>query len=100
MGLSVFLSGIKDGDIGNFLSCVTAVKDTFGLRRAGISLKKPQWKRASARIEENLLVLLEVWWGSSRVTTGTSGTRLWGLKEVSLPMSPQGALLILLQSLC
>ena len=30
----------------------------------------------------NLLVLLELWRGSSRVPTGTPGTRLWGLREV------------------
>ena len=42
------------------------------------------------KLEENILVLLELQQGYSRVPTGTSGTRSWGLREVLSPLESRG----------
>ena len=62
---------------GNFLSCLKSVKDPFGVQegRGDFSQEAAAEKGLSSRGGENLLVFLELWWGSSRVATRISGTR-------------------------
>ena len=70
-------------------------------RESGISLKMPQWKKASSRIEERISDFLELrWetWGSSRVMTGISGTCSCCLRKVPSHASCEGPLRIPLQS--
>ena len=91
VGPSVFLSS-GDGYVGNFLRCFQGVKDSF-------EAKEGRWDfPRDVTLEEglislwgeNILVFLDLWQqvtslGSSRVTTGTSGTRSCGLRKAQSP---------------
>ena len=70
---------------GNFLSCIKGVKDPFeSQREGGISLEKPQQKRASSRVVgriswffsccgKKLGVALELWQGPQGPAPVASG---------------------------
>ena len=75
---------------GNFLSCLKDVKNPFEAQEGRWDF--PQDASADkgliSRGGENLLVflkLLQETWDSSRVTMGTLGTRLCGLRKVQSP---------------
>ena len=81
--------------LGNFLSCLKGVKDPFGAQegRWDFSRYTAAEKGFSSCAEENLLIFFELrqqTWGSSRVTTGTSGTRSGGLRKVHSQCELQG----------
>ena len=86
---------------GNFLNCLKSVKDPFRAQEGRRDFPRDTTveKGLSSCGGENLLVFLELQWGSTRVMTGTSGTRSWGLREVSLHTSREGPLGIALHSL-
>ena len=73
--------------LGNFLSFLNGVKECFKAQegRWDFSRDAAAEKGLILHLGENLLVFLELrleTWGSSRVTTGTSGTRLCCLRKV------------------
>ena len=90
----MFLSS-ADGDVGNFLSCINGVKNPFGAQegRWDFSCDAAAEKGLNSLGGENLLVFLELRWGSSRGTMGNSGTWLWGLREVPSSRGSKGATL-------
>ena len=78
---------VHTGMSGNFLSCLKDVKDPYVAQegRKNFSRDAAVEKGHIPRLGENLFVLLELRWCSSRVKMRTSGTRLWGLREVQSP---------------
>ena len=73
--------------LGNFLSFLNGVKECFKAQegRWDFSRDAAAEKGLILHLGENLLVFLELrleTWGSSRVTTGTSGTHSCGLRKV------------------
>ena len=81
---------------GNFLSCLKDVKNPFEAQEGRWDF--PQDASADKGLiscgGENLLVFLELLqetWDSSRVTMGTLGTRLCGLRKVQSPCELQRA---------
>ena len=87
----MFLSN-RDGYVVNFLSCLKGVKDHFQAQegRWDFSQDATVEKGLISHLGENLLVSLELQqetWGSSRVSMGTSGTRLCGLGKRSVRIS-------------
>ena len=81
-------SRVQTGMSGNFLSCLKGVKDPFLAqeRRWDFSRDTAVEKGLSSRGGENLLVSQELWQDYSPVTTGTSETCSWGLREVQFPL--------------
>ena len=83
-------SRVEAGMLGNFFSGIKGVKDPF-------EASEGQWEFSWDTAEEkglispwgeNLLIFLELrqeTWGSSRVTTGSSGTRSCCLRQVKSP---------------
>ena len=89
---------------GNFLSCHKGVKDPFEAQegRRNFSQDATVENGLISRGEETFLVFLELQqqtWVSSRVKTGTSGTRSWTSGNSSLHASCEGPLSNPLQSL-
>ena len=71
---------------GNFLSCSKGVKDLWMFQRlCVISLDTPQQKWASSRLEGRTSWIFSSCGRSSRLTTGTSGTRSGGLRKGQSP---------------
>ena len=81
------------GMSGNFLSCLKGVKDHFGAQEGRRDFPRDTTveKGLSSCGGENLLVFLELQWGSTRVMTGTSGTRLCCHRKVKSPCELRGA---------
>ena len=76
----------------NFLSCFKGVNDPFEAQegRWDFSRDTAVKKGFISHGVVNLLFLLELrqqTWGSSQATTGTSGTRSWGLRNVQSPFN-------------
>ena len=79
-------SRVETGMSGNFLSCSKGVKTLWKFQSLGvISLKTPQWKWASSRMEGRTSWIFSSCGMCSRLTTGTSGTRSGGLRKGQSP---------------
>ena len=86
-------SGVGTGMSGNFLSCSKDVKTLWKLQMLDvISLKSPQRKWASSRLEGRTSWILSSYGRSSRLTTETSGTRSGGLRKGQSPCELLGGL--------
>ena len=85
-------SRVETGMSGKFLSCNKDVKDPLEVQSLGvISLKKPQRKWASPRLERRTSWIFPSCGRCSRLTTGTSGTRSGGLRKGHSHASCSGA---------
>ena len=83
---------LETGMSGNFLSCRKGVRDLWNFQRLGvISLKMPQRKWASSRLEGRTSWIFSSCGRCSRLTTGTSGTRSGGLRKGQSPCELHGA---------
>ena len=92
---------VETGMSGNFLSCSKAVKDPWKFQRLGvISLETPQRKWASSRLEGRTSWIFSSCGRSSRLTTGTSGTRSGGLRKGQSPCQLLGGLSGVLSCRC
>ena len=99
-GTSCFLSS-GDRYVGEHLSCSKGVKDPLEFQRLGvISLRTPQRKWASSRLEGRTSWNFSSCGRCSRLTTGTSGTRSGGLMKGQFPCEFHGGLLGFLSRRC
>ena len=86
-------SRVETGMSGNFLSCSKGVKDPWKFQRlVVISLETPQRKWASSRLEGRTSWIFSSCGTSSRLRTGTSGTRSGGLRKGQSPCELLGGL--------
>ena len=86
-------SRVETGMSGNFLSCSKGRGTLWNFQRLGvISLKTPQRKWASSRLEGRTSWIFSSCGKYSRLTTGTSGTRSGGLGKGQSPCELLGGL--------
>ena len=86
---------------GNFLSFSKGVKDPLEFQRLGvISLRTPQRKWASSRLEGRTSWIYSSWGRCSPLTTGSSGTLSGGLMKGQFPCELHGGLLGFLSRRC
>ena len=90
-------SRVETGMSGNFLSCSNGEKDPLDFQMLDlISLKTPQRKWASSRLEGRTSWIFSSCGRCSRLTTGTSGTLSGGLRKGQSPCELLGGLLAFL----
>ena len=78
---------------GNFLSCSKGVKDLWNFQRLGvISLKMPQRKWASSRLEGRTSWIFSSCGGCSPLPTGTTGSLSGSLRKGQSPWELHGGL--------
>ena len=86
---------------GNFLSFSKGVKDPLEFQRLGvISLRTPQRKWASSRLEGRTSWIYSSCGRCSPLTTGSSGTLSGGLMKGQFPCELHGGLLGFLSRRC
>ena len=86
-------SGVGTGMSGNFLSCSKDVKTLWKLQMLDvISLKSPQRKWASSRVEGRTSWIFSSCGRCSQLAMGTSGTRSGGLRKGQSPRDLRGGL--------
>ena len=94
-------SRVETGMSGNFLSFSKGVKDPLEFQRLGvISLRTPQRKWASSRLEGRTSWIYSSWGRCSPLTTGSSGTLSGGLMKGQFPCELHGGLLGFLSRRC
>ena len=85
-------SRVETGMSGILLSCSKGVKDLLEVQRLDvISLERPQRKWASSRPDGRTSWIFSCWGSYSRLTMGTSGTRLVASGKASPHASCSGA---------
>ena len=85
-------SRVETGMSGIFLSCRKGVKDLCKFQRLGvIRLETPQRKWASSLLERRTSWIFSSFGRCSRLTMGTSGTRLCGLWKGQSPCELLGS---------
>ena len=94
-------SRVETGMSGNFLSFSKGVKDPLEFQRLGvISLRTPQRKWASSRLEGRTSWIYSSCGRCSPLTTGSSGTLSGGLMKGQFPCELHGGLLGFLSRRC